>query len=601
MADIDAILAGGGKTNADFDLGKINRSYWEGQDQRAKNDLRDAFKGGVPLTADGQPDFASMAKTLFQKGGLSEGTSAANLGLQQQNMQFGQGQSRSISSFEGGQPQTPSQPIVGPSTSRNTVSIDPSKRADASTSQSPQPAQQPTVMTVLAAQGIPNDQLGAASASIARQLGVDPAAPLNVQDPQVRNVLGPAIAQLKRQGIGQVQPPQLGDNSSQGQPSPVTNAVTTTSAPQAPSRIDQAITFYSGIMSDPRSPKQNVELAKTRLEALQKSNELTPLQKEYAQAVTQGFSGTMQDFAADTEARKVRAMEEEKLTNTQMEYRQARQQGYRGTLQEFVANQKANEPTPTQKEYAQAKREGFVGTMQDFAADAESRKTAATEEAKLGAKKYESLIENGTKAQMEIPQLELLQEQMNDPNFFSGVGEKYTLLYKRLKSAVGIDPEAAVPQEYLRKATAANVLSSLGALKGLGQIRVAEINMAREAAASPDNSIPANKLLVEISKRTHERNADIAEKAQAYKEKNGTLDAGFDKQVTAYYKQNPLFTDAEIKDWHKIIGQAKPQQSASAASQKFSSPADVHAAVAAGRLKKGDAFQDSNGTTRYVP
>jgi hypothetical protein len=125
---------------------------------------------------------------------------------------------------------------------------------------------------------------------------------------------------------------------------------------------------------------------------------------------------------------------------------------------------------------------------------------------------------------MEIPQLDLLKEQMNDPNFFSGAGEKYNLLYKRLKSAVGIDPEAAVPQEYLRKATAANVLSSLGALKGLGQIRVAEINMAREAAASPDNSIPANKLLVEISKRTHQRNADIAEMAQNYKEQNGTLD-----------------------------------------------------------------------------
>jgi len=46
---------------------------------------------------------------------------------------------------------------------------------------------------------------------------------------------------------------------------------------------------------------------------------------------------------------------------------------------------------------------------------------------------------------------------MNDPNFFSGAGEKYNLLYKRLKSAVGIDPEAAVPQEFLRKATAANV------------------------------------------------------------------------------------------------------------------------------------------------
>jgi hypothetical protein len=36
-------------------------------------------------------------------------------------------------------------------------------------------------------------------------------------------------------------------------------------------------------------------------------------------------------------------------------------------------------------------------------ADNEQRKTAATEEAKLGAKKYEGLVEAGTKAQMEIP------------------------------------------------------------------------------------------------------------------------------------------------------------------------------------------------------
>jgi hypothetical protein len=43
-----ADLANSAQTNADFDLGKINKSYWEGQDQYAKNQLRDAFKDGVP-------------------------------------------------------------------------------------------------------------------------------------------------------------------------------------------------------------------------------------------------------------------------------------------------------------------------------------------------------------------------------------------------------------------------------------------------------------------------------------------------------------------------------------------------------------------------
>jgi hypothetical protein len=241
-------------------------------------------------------------------------------------------------------------------------------------------------------------------------------------------------------------------------------------------------------------------------------------------------------------------------------------------LTRLKALQEQGAPTGPMKEYDLYRRQGGNLPFNEWQADTEQRKAAATKEAESSTKKYEGLVEAGTKAQVEIPQLEMLQEQMNDPNFFSGAGEKYNLLYKRLKAAVGIDPEAAVPQEYLRKATAANVLSSLSALKGLGQIRVSEINMAREAAASPDNSIPANKLLVEISKRTHERNAQIAEMAQEYKEKNGVLDPGFDKQVTAFYKKNPLFTDAEIKDWHRVIGEQKQAKQASSSAPPAAYP-----------------------------
>jgi hypothetical protein len=105
--------------------------------------------------------------------------------------------------------------------------------------------------------------------------------------------------------------------------------------------------------------------------------------------------------------------------------------------------------------------------------------------------------------------------------------------------------------------------------------------MAREAAASPDNSIPANKLLVEISKRTHQRNADIAEMAQNYKEQNGTLDAGFDKQVTAYYKKNPLFTmrDQGLAQGHR---RAEAGKGFDRRRSRIQFAPDVHAA---GRLR----------------
>jgi hypothetical protein len=256
----------------------------------------------------------------------------------------------------------------------------------------------------------------------------------------VRNVLVPAIQQLKRMGWVRSCPssprplrpsPAAAAAPADGaaaepaaEPGHVRRSVCDRNARRDPDRADpeiqKQVAIYTSIASNPAYPKSVQEAAKTRLEAIQKQMELTPAQKDYNLS----------------------------------------------------------------------RRQGGTETFDEWQAKNEQRKTAATEEAKLGAKKYEGLVEAGTKAQMEIPQLDLLKEQMNDPNFFSGAGEKYNLLYKRLKSAVGIDPEAAVPQEYLRKATAANVLSSLGALKGLGQIRVAEINMAREAAASPDNSIP---------------------------------------------------------------------------------------------------------------
>src|SRR6185437_4822702 len=53
--------------------------------------------------------------------------------------------------------------------------------------------QQPTIMSILAAQGIPNDQLGAAAASLGRQLAengappIGPTDPIDTRDPRIAN------------------------------------------------------------------------------------------------------------------------------------------------------------------------------------------------------------------------------------------------------------------------------------------------------------------------------------------------------------------------------------------------------------------------------
>lgn len=521
MADIDQILAGGAgsSSRADFSaLADIPEAFWKGRDRRYVQEGRDLFKGGVPTNADGSIDYGAMRDALFKHGDVGQGVGIDNLDIQRQQLKFGQQQSQGITNFEGGgQPQ----PILPPSANRSaqTTVAPPLNRGGVQQPQNGAPGGT-NILQILTAQGIPNDQLGPASASIARQLGVDdPTQPIDTNDPRVRNVLVPAIQQLKRAGVGNIIPagqpspppqvlaqpggvppsgaPQSGPPQPapqpppQAQPGPVTNAVTGTAAPAVPSRTDQAIAFYAGIMSNPVSPKNNVDLAKSRLESLQKNTEVTPEQKNYIQAVTQGYKGTMADFAVKTEA---------------------------------------------DKAYVTDSTKSFV-------------------------KKYDSIQTAGDRARVDMPELELARKLTEDPNFYSGVGEKYNLLVKRALVALGGDENTAAPQEAFRKIVSTSIIDQIKGMAGTGtgQIRNAEIKIMRDAAASTDNTPQSNRLLLELSYRLQKRAAAVADMAQNYN--GGRLDAGFDRQVAAYDRANPMVSDKEIPNFRKIIdGGAKVAQ-----------------------------------------
>lgn len=228
MADIDQIIAGGaGSTSrGDFSgIADLPEQYWKGVDRRNVQDTRDLFKGGVPQNPDGSVNYGAMRDALFKIGNVDKGIAVDNLDLARQKLKYGQQLNEQVWP-SGGQPQD-SAPILPPSANRsasapvapalNRGGIDqPAQGAPgaASPQQPGAPAGgQPTVMKILAAQGIPNDQLGAASASLARQLGIDdPTQPIDINDPRVRNVVGGFVRQIKTAGVGNIIPP--------GQPSP---------------------------------------------------------------------------------------------------------------------------------------------------------------------------------------------------------------------------------------------------------------------------------------------------------------------------------------------------------------------------------------------
>jgi len=300
MADIDSIISGvAGNTRYDFStFGDPVKSYFDSQDRKAKNELRDAFKGGVPTLPDGSIDYSTMQRTLYQKGGLEQGNALSGISARAGELEALRGAD--------GQSQPQAQPTAGPpSTSRNTVTPDPGKRMDTAQAEpaAPQGQPQPTIMNVVAAQGFPNTELQKISESIARQLGVDPTAPLNLQDPQVRNVLAPAIAQYKRMNLGQVQP-EPGQAPQAGAPPVMAQA-----QPQAPQAAPQNFQPPPNVVAAQNDPilkrltllsasqdKQIAAAAKVRLEAYLKNQESTGPMKEYQKATSQGFKGTFEDW-----------------------------------------------------------------------------------------------------------------------------------------------------------------------------------------------------------------------------------------------------------------------------------------------------------------
>lgn len=542
MADIDSIISGvAGNTRADFTglfSGPVD-AYWAGKDQKFKNEGRDLFKGGVPKNADGTINYGAMRDALFQHGDVGQGTALDNLDVQRQQLRLGQEVSNRMGALEnGGAPpgQPTPAPIVSPPSANRTASTSvapPLARGGAEPGGSPaSPKGGTTLMQVLAAQGIPNSELGAASASVSRQLGLDdPNAPIDLNDPRIRNVVVPAVQQLKRAGLGQVvsvdgQPPQgqpasqAAPQQQQPRPSFEERFAPANSRGLAPTTIDpnvqQRAAQYTAIMSNPALPQSVRDAAKMRLDTLQKNSELTGTQKEYEQAVRQGFQGTMEDWQDRSD---------------------------RNTAQRDILT-------------------------------------------KSIIPKLDKSQEGANSAKDEINAIHRAREQLDSAGgIFSGAGADIRMKLAKVADFLGVPNADKIENtEAFGSAIGARVLALV---KGLGA-GTSISNADREyAAAMAGGNIRLNEGSIR-------RILDIGEQAARVK-----IDS-HNNNAARMVKSNEALK--EYGDVYRVEAPGSYKKPAApAGSQKFASPADVHAAVASGALKKGDTFVDPNGVQRIVP
>lgn len=220
-------------------------------------------------------------------------------------------------------------------------------------------------------------------------------------------------------------------------------------------------------------------------------------------------------------------------------------------------------PTPTddQREYSQAVEQGYKGTFMDYMGEIKKAGAAQTtitmpgetnggtsvaqfqkDLGGLNAKKYDSINTDAQSAQSNLGTLALMEDAIQDPGFYSGIGVDQVLQLKRIASALGMNPEGIASMESFDSLNKQASLEAMGGSLGTG-FSNADRDFVTEQVPSPNITREGNLRIIAIRRAIAERKILYGDMATQYVEKNGVLDAGFFKQIAEYGKQNPVFAN----------------------------------------------------------
>jgi hypothetical protein len=214
-----------------------------------------------------------------------------------------------------------------------------------------------------------------------------------------------------------------------------------------------------------------------------------------------------------------------------------------------------------------------------FDTKAEVDKDAQVKGTEMAMKKYDNMSTQAQSARKLMPNLELASTLMEDPNFSAGLLHGVKDTWQRLKDATGIATMSNAPNEAFDKLMAGTVLDTMkSTLAGLGQVRLAEIDLLNKANGNRNNSVASNRAVLEISKRAVQKVDQLDSIAQQYVsgdevlnpitgtvmlkaniDRNGEmsprrgLDAGFDKLARKFTLDHPSFKPEEIKNYNTLF------------------------------------------------
>jgi hypothetical protein len=249
--------------------------------------------------------------------------------------------------------------------------------------------------------------------------------------------------------------------------------------------------------------------------------------------------------------------------------------------------------------------------------DEEAQKKGAD----AAAKKYDTLSAQAQSARKQMPNLDLGLALMNDPNFHSGMLSGLQDIWSRFKAATLGDKYANAPNEAFDKIMAGTILDNMKtALGGLGQVRLAEINLLTRANANRNNTDASNRAVLDVSRRAVQSIDHLDSMGQQYasgdevtdpisgevmlkanigadgeiQPRHG-LDVGFDKLARKFTLAHPSFTPEEIKRYETIFDTGRDPNEKAAPGQKAGEAAPQLPLAALSQLKAGTVTTFNNG------
>ncbi len=174
----------------------------------------------------------------------------------------------------------------------------------------------------------------------------------------------------------------------------------------------------------------------------------------------------------------------------------------------------------------------------------------------------------GQQAQQGLPLIDMVRKAVQDPRYYSGFGSNVVLDFKKLQAAIGSDPNAAAAMEIFEKGRAGDILNQLKSkLQGLGQVRLAEINLIDRATANPSNTPQGNLAVLNIIERGYQQVDQMSRIADAYSggarlnEKgdwvqgnDAPTNAGLNSTLKKFLEIHPTFSPEEIDQFSKTLG-----------------------------------------------